>query len=499
VESPERESTTSTVTRSQHVLYVLPPNRDTITKFMAPVVARVNRDAAEPQVLVVTPDEDMALAVVAMSNPGENPVSVLPVAGSRRAQRLLRARPPQLVAGPVDSLLELVRSSALKLDSVRSIVVAWADHIYTVGDGAALDTLFGELPKEVARVVVAEVMTPEVKGLVERQLRRPRREEPEAVEGLALPVSVVVAAGDARRRALRRLFETLDPPSALVVPSSDRAAEEANQLTSALGHSNDEAVVVSADSSIGAGRSLTVLYGLPQSVEVLQKLADSGTGRVIAIVEPREVAALRRMAGAELTPFVFPDSGAAARQKEQKLRDQIREELAKGTPAREILTLEPLFAEFDGSEVAAVLLKMLEHARSVTPAPVKETASGAGKPESGFSRVFLTVGSRDNVAPGDLVGAISGESGIRSSQIGRIDIRESFSLVEIAEGDAEKVIGAMNGATIRGRKVAARADREPGGREGSPPRSRERSGSRGDARGGRGAPRPSQRRSRPPG
>jgi len=60
---------------------------------------------------------------------------------------------------------------------------------------------------------------------------------------------------------------------------------------------------------------------------------------------------------------------------------------------------------------------------------------------------------------------------VERGKIGRIELREAYSLIEIPAQDAEKVALALNGVTIRRRKVTARVDRGPTRsprREGSP-------------------------------
>jgi ATP-dependent RNA helicase DeaD len=57
------------------------------------------------------------------------------------------------------------------------------------------------------------------------------------------------------------------------------------------------------------------------------------------------------------------------------------------------------------------------------------------------------------------VGAITGEAGIRGSEIGAIQIGDRFSIVEVAEEVADAVIDAMRGSKLKGRKVTVRRDR----------------------------------------
>jgi hypothetical protein len=73
--------------------------------------------------------------------------------------------------------------------------------------------------------------------------------------------------------------------------------------------------------------------------------------------------------------------------------------------------------------------------------------------------LYFGVGRRDEAQPGDLVGAITGEAEIAGGQVGKIEIMGNFSLVEIDSQVADEVVARLDGATIRGRTVPVRLDR----------------------------------------
>jgi ATP-dependent RNA helicase DeaD len=75
------------------------------------------------------------------------------------------------------------------------------------------------------------------------------------------------------------------------------------------------------------------------------------------------------------------------------------------------------------------------------------------------ARIFIAAGKNAGIRPGDLVGAIAGESGLPSSAIGAIRIAENFSVVEVPEAHADAIIDAMTAGTLRGKKVKVRRDR----------------------------------------
>ena len=65
----------------------------------------------------------------------------------------------------------------------------------------------------------------------------------------------------------------------------------------------------------------------------------------------------------------------------------------------------------------------------------------------------FSVGRNDGVRPADLVGAITGEAGITSKELGAIRFNPDFSVVEVSEPVANQVARAMKGKTIRGERV----------------------------------------------
>jgi len=69
-------------------------------------------------------------------------------------------------------------------------------------------------------------------------------------------------------------------------------------------------------------------------------------------------------------------------------------------------------------------------------------------------RLFINVGKMDKIRPGDIVGALTGETGIEGSIIGPIDIYDKFSFVEIPEDSVQNVLDGMNDNQIKGRKVS---------------------------------------------
>jgi len=246
------------------------------------------------------------------------------------------------------------------------------------------------------------------------------------------------------------------------------------------------------------------LVGLPTGLADLTTRLGAASARM-AVVSPAELAQLRllaRRAGWEVS--AIPEGAPTdARDAIGRFRDRVRRRLEASDDAAELLVLEPLLREHGAARVAAALSGLLRRALAGgEAAPGAEPGAGAvgaaqgpgtGAPSPGrtaraggsggrdrsssprrraeerggepgtrgtWFRLYVSAGSRDGVGPNDIVGAITGETGAVGAQIGRIDVRSSYTLVDVDSQIAEEVMARLSGATIKGRQVEVRPDRE---------------------------------------
>src|SRR6202162_749152 len=117
--------------RPQNLVYTLPHTTESIAEFLTPVLARIDPSAGGTQVVVVTRDAETALTIseTILRLSGPVGIEVVPVTSAARAGRIFQTRPVLAVAGSASELGSLVRASILKLDTVRTLVLAWADDI----------------------------------------------------------------------------------------------------------------------------------------------------------------------------------------------------------------------------------------------------------------------------------------------------------------------------------------------------------------------------------
>lgn len=382
--------------------------------------------AVGPRVLIICGD-DTAAGEWVSDAPTETRAHA--VTGLDRSAHLLNQGAVRILAGGVKDLAELVRRSVLKLDRVSTVVIAWPETLIASEQAATLDTLLGEL-RDARRVVLSwnpTVLT----DFLERHARR---------------AEIVGAPGvDESARSL--------PPVCraryAIVPSVRRSV--------AVGEALD--VLAATRPFIWTGGSIEPPAEKPDAVlcrtlptrDELAALAR--LGEPVLLLSAAQLPYARAVA--TLTPLALPTGADRARDRVEALREQVAQRLEAGTVDAELALLDPLLQRFDPAEVAGALLAMLRERG-------QEKKEGAGLEPSPEARVkvFVNVGKKDRASAKDLVGALIREAGVAKADIGRIDVRESFSLVELAAPAAQQAVQRLAGAMIRGRRVAPRLDRD---------------------------------------
>jgi ATP-dependent RNA helicase DeaD len=69
------------------------------------------------------------------------------------------------------------------------------------------------------------------------------------------------------------------------------------------------------------------------------------------------------------------------------------------------------------------------------------------------TRLHLNVGEEMGVVPIDIVNSIAGETGLPGNVVGKVDIRERHSFVDVASEHANAILAKLNRAQIKGNKV----------------------------------------------
>lgn len=475
--------------------------------------ARLRPESLDLQALVLTPTRETSGRVCRYLYELAGPSGIHALAWSDDVADAGDERPvAQVVAGRPESLMTAIRAGRLGIDDLALLILDGVAALRDTDPSGALDEIIDTAGADVQVVAVSDRPDPDFGELAERRLSRARKWPREFFgDGeLPEPSGAAVAWGSAagfeeRLDLLARGLRAAVPDEPVEVLVHCSGQEEARRVAGALAgrgfHIASEAgepgvgVAWGEDESPEGG--IAAWFGLPSGLPGLRRTAGAAA-RTVVVVSPPEAPQLRilaRRAGwpLETIPESLPEG---PREEIARFREEIAERADRVEKSTELLVLEPVVESRGFPPVTAALaawvreLLRQEGDASGTEARAPEADRGAPpkardrggdrrgggrEPDRGargrerrgrretpsppWTRLFIPVGERDDVRPGDLVGAITGETDAVGGQIGKIDIRDSYSLVEVESGIADHVIDGLSGATIRGRRVEVRRDR----------------------------------------
>jgi ATP-dependent RNA helicase DeaD len=214
------------------------------------------------------------------------------------------------------------------------------------------------------------------------------------------------------------------------------------------------------------------------------------SGSAITLVEPRERRLLRlieRVTGAQIQSLRLPTIADVVARRREAFKETLRETIGQDGLEPYTIMAEELGAEFSPTDLAAAAFKLLlGPARELAADPLAEqepqlavadaagtqrrerTAGGPRRvggprgaqrersfgPGVGMARLYLDVGRDDGVRPSDIVGAIANEAAIPGRSIGAIELFDHFAFVDVPSVQSRQVLQALQGTTIRGRRVS---------------------------------------------
>lgn len=499
-ESPSsfQEDAIPVVRRGNNLVGRAGPGAGVLLSYGAPLLDRLELRGDAPKAVILVPTRrratELARRLARIASTTGHRVAALggPWALAERAHFLF---------GTAADVLSAMEGSTLKLSAVEAFVVDGAAQIRGLERFDAVETLAGLIPATAQRIVLTLRPDEEVEAFVTRYVKRPAHvpskgrlksdEETEAPRRGTLRHRIV--DGDRLESTLATVADLLEgraelragPVDHVLIHfhSDDQAADVGDALTIhgyAAGAPGDDGIPVWLGTDAAEGRRVldslkepekvaTLSHRVPLDVDSLDLRHGRG-GPALVLLRGRELAHLEecaRVAGYTLKPF--PDTVPPDLVEEiAGFRSRVERSLERADLAPYLLLLEPLLEREGAARVAAAaaaLIRAGTGAEAPGAGPSTETAAyrAAGSAPRAWVRLFFSLGSRDGAGPGDILGAITGEAQVDGSDVGRIDIQDTYSIVEVDQRVARSVIEAMNGITVKGRSLRVDFDRPRSG------------------------------------
>lgn len=464
--------------------------------FAIPLAELIDPTQNFPQAIVLLPTRELCIQVAQEAHTLSkfSRLRVVPVYGGQPIDRQFRALSfgAHIVVGTPGRVLDHLRRGTLKLNGVKMVILDEADEMLNMGFLDDVEEILKSAPEARQTALFSATMPPRIAALARTYLKEPQRV---TIESKRRTVELITQTyyevpPSQKVEALTRILDMESPGSTIIFCRTRRDVDDLGEALQTRGYQAEtlhgdmnqaardrvmarfrsgQADLLIATDVAARGLDIdqvthVVNYDIPWDVEAyIHRIGRTGragrAGDAITLISPRERYQLRqieRYINAPILPARVPTVGDIAARRRELFKDRLRETLAEGNCDGYLVTVGELIEEgvYDAPQIAAAALQMLwQSQKGAEDYDIAAADIPGAQAEQGMTRLFLQIGRQDGVRPGDIVGAIANEAGISGSAIGAIEILDRSTFVEVPEGDANRVIEALNRTKLRGKKV----------------------------------------------
>lgn len=420
----------------------------------------------------------------------------------------------QIVVATPGRLIDLIERKAINLEQIHYVVLDEADEMLNMGFQEDIEFILQNTPKREATWLFSATMPPEIKRVSKKYMQEPMEITVGKVNTANKNIDhqYYVTTAQHRYEALKRLIDFHPGIYGIIFTRTKADAQEiAEKLTregydidalhgdltqgqrdKVMGEFREKTLQLLIATDVAArgidvqGISHVINYELPDDVEVYThrsgRTGRAGkTGICMSIVHSREIGKLRqieRLVQATFHKLEIPSGKDVCRKQFFHFMDKLLQtDISHGDYETYVPMLEEKFSEISKEEVlkrvAALefdrFLKYYENAEDLNMRESRDPRVRLQKGQdqgrrrdtrgrefggSGdYTKLFVNIGTKDGFYKASFLQFILDMSDLRKESLGRIDMKELNSWVEVDSKSAKQMISAIDGKKYKGRRI----------------------------------------------
>lgn len=482
--------------------------------FALPLIDRIDISNNQVQLLVLAPTRELAIQVSEAIQTYARHLKgfhVLPIYGGQSYDIQLRPlkRGVHAVVGTPGRVMDHLKRGTLKLNSLKALVLDEADEMLRMGFIDDVKWVMEKLPKERQIALFSATMPDVIRRVAEKFLNTPKIVKVKTKTATAQTISqrYWLVSGVNKLDALTRILEVEEFDALLIFVRTKTATADLAEKLSARGFTaeaingdiaqrqreriiqqlkNGKIDILIATDVAARGLDVerishVVNYDIPQDPEsYVHRIGRTGRagreGKAILFVAPRErrmLKTIERITRQPIDPMQLPSAKIINEQRVVNFKNRITDTLNN----QELAIFEELILnyqkehEIDAFKIASALALMAQGTEplllnekeinqasldkgnksklsvSINADPLKDN------PSIQMRRYRIAVGHKDNIKPGNVLGAIANEAEISSAFIGAIQIYEDFTTVDLPDEMPKETLQILKNTRVFDKKL----------------------------------------------
>ena len=380
--------------------------------------------------------------------------------------------------------MDHMRRKTLKLDKITMVVLDEADEMLNMGFEEDIETILKDIPEGRQTILFSATMNKRILEITKKYLKEPKNVKIKSkeltvdrIEQISLEVKQKM-----KDEIVMRLIDLNDPKKAVVFCNTKKKVDNLIEKLKNNGYKAEclhgdikqaqrdrimkrfkqgEFQILVATDVVARGidveeLELVINYDIPQEEEYyVHRIGRTGRngkiGKAYTFVVGKEKSKLlniQKYANTKIIKGKIPTLEEINKVKNQKIIDNIEEMIEKNEESELAeKVLNKLMENNKLETVAKALIKIIINENSSD----KECQIDINPDE--MVKLFINVGKKDKIMVKDIVGSISANTAISGENIGKINILDKFTFVEIHGKYVNEILNSMKGKQIKGRDV----------------------------------------------
>jgi ATP-dependent RNA helicase DeaD len=480
--------------------------------FGLPLLQLINKQQKFPQALIICPTRELCVQITNDLNSFKRKtdhISVVAVYGGASIGMQIRdlKKAAHIVVATPGRLIDLIERKAINLENIQYVVLDEADEMLNMGFKDDIEFILKNTPNRQSTWLFSATMPPEIRQVSKRYMKQPFEITIGKVNEGASTIDhqYFVTSQVNRYETLKRIIDFNPGLYGLIFTRTKADAQEITEsliregydiealhgdLTQALRDKvmtrfrerNLQLLIATDVAARGIdvqGITHVINYELPDDMEVYTHRSGR-TGRAgrsgisISIVTPKEIYRLRqieRMLNSRFHKMDIPGGKDVCRKQFFHFIDKmLQADISHGEYETYLPLLKERFATVEKEEilqrVAALefdrFLKYYENAADLNPREerrdkaertVHRDTRGRSFGNGNYEKLFVNLGTKDGFYKASFLQFILDMSDLNKNVLGRVDMKEMNSWIEIEPTAAKKMIRAIDGKNFRGRRI----------------------------------------------
>ncbi|MDR0675760.1 MAG: DEAD/DEAH box helicase [Elusimicrobiota bacterium] len=468
--------------------------------FGIPILEMLDEKSKVTQFMILAPTRELAVQISTELKElakYKKYVSILPVYGGQPIERQIFSlkKGVQVVIGTPGRVLDHLERKTLELNNLKMIVLDEADEMLDMGFIEDIEEILKNTPKNKQTVFFSATISPEFIELTKKYQKDPifLKVEHEQISVPQIKQSYFELRENGKNELLCRLIDLYQIKLGIVFCNTKKKVDDVVANLQLRGYLADalhgDMSQVKRDSVMArfrkghteilvatdvAARGIDIddleavfNFDLPQDEEYyVHRIGRTGragkSGYAFSFVSGKDIYKLReiqRYTKTQIQRSIIPKIEEVEEVRMSQFFDKVQSVIDDSDIEKYINLISNMLTkdkDITSLEIAGALLKMYFKGKIDNSQNIEENFSGYGQNnryQKDIVKLFIGIGRLQNVGVGDILGAIAAECQIDGKLIGKIEVKDNFSFIEVPTHEANNIILKMKDKTIKKNKV----------------------------------------------